>query len=234
MKLSDMSREDLENKVEAAFNLLLEARDALPAISLSSARLHNVSLSLADRIEGWLEPWKIKEPKPLGASELFFVQKLNPGVYMLACNYFNYNEEFPVPFQIVIAQENSFKGFYGDVRPTKPYMLDPNKIVATANSVMDKHQKILGTLTVSDKGCTFAFSEMDMGNSRTLDPDKEYVKQTQQYLHDFYNDSVRLKDVLIDAGAIIAYDKEHVPPKTEFIDLSIENIQKDTILSLLS
>jgi hypothetical protein len=41
--------------------LLLECRDALPAISLPSARLHNVSLSLAVRIEDALEPWRIQE-----------------------------------------------------------------------------------------------------------------------------------------------------------------------------
>lgn len=41
--------------------LLLECRDALPAISLAAARLHNVSLSLADRIETALAPWEIKE-----------------------------------------------------------------------------------------------------------------------------------------------------------------------------
>ena len=41
--------------------LLLECRDALPAISLASARLHNVDLALADRIEHALKPWRIKE-----------------------------------------------------------------------------------------------------------------------------------------------------------------------------
>ncbi len=40
--------------------LLLECRDALPAISLTSARLHNVSLTLADRIEAALAPWEVK------------------------------------------------------------------------------------------------------------------------------------------------------------------------------
>lgn len=40
--------------------LLIECRDALPAISITSARLHNVSLSLADRIETALKPWEIK------------------------------------------------------------------------------------------------------------------------------------------------------------------------------
>lgn len=41
--------------------LLLEARDALPAIPLANARLHNIRLDLADRIERAMEPWRIKE-----------------------------------------------------------------------------------------------------------------------------------------------------------------------------
>ncbi len=40
--------------------LLLECRDALPAISLASARLHGIDLTLADRIESALEPWKLR------------------------------------------------------------------------------------------------------------------------------------------------------------------------------
>jgi hypothetical protein len=43
------------------FALLLEARDALPAISLASARLHNVDLTLADRIERAIEPWRLPD-----------------------------------------------------------------------------------------------------------------------------------------------------------------------------
>lgn len=38
--------------------LLLEARDALPAIPLVSAKLHSLDLTLADRIEDALEPWR--------------------------------------------------------------------------------------------------------------------------------------------------------------------------------
>ena len=40
--------------------LLLEARDALPAIHMTTARLRGISLSLADRIEFALEPWRIE------------------------------------------------------------------------------------------------------------------------------------------------------------------------------
>lgn len=38
--------------------LLLEARDALPAITMTAARLRGIDLTLADRIEAALEPWK--------------------------------------------------------------------------------------------------------------------------------------------------------------------------------
>jgi hypothetical protein len=45
-------------KCKELAKLLLEARDALPAISLASARLHGLDLTLADRIEAALEPWR--------------------------------------------------------------------------------------------------------------------------------------------------------------------------------
>lgn len=46
-------------KCDELARLLLEARDALPAISLVSARLRGISLTLADRIEQALKPWEI-------------------------------------------------------------------------------------------------------------------------------------------------------------------------------
>lgn len=41
--------------------LLLECRDALPAITLEAARLRGLDLTLADRIEAMLEPWRVKD-----------------------------------------------------------------------------------------------------------------------------------------------------------------------------
>lgn len=61
MKISEMSKEELEKKVEQAFDLLLESRDALPAISLASAKIHRIDLRLADRIEDWLSTWETTE-----------------------------------------------------------------------------------------------------------------------------------------------------------------------------
>jgi hypothetical protein len=46
-------------RTKAMVRLLIECRDTLPAISITSARLHNVDLTLADRIEEVLKPWEI-------------------------------------------------------------------------------------------------------------------------------------------------------------------------------
>lgn len=51
--------EEHQAKLKELLPLLLECRDALPAITIDRARLHRVDLTLADRIETALEPWKV-------------------------------------------------------------------------------------------------------------------------------------------------------------------------------
>ena len=51
--------DDQPEKIKQAFHLLLESRDALPAIPMSAAKLRGLDLTLADRIEDWLEPWRL-------------------------------------------------------------------------------------------------------------------------------------------------------------------------------
>ena len=46
--------------------LLIEARDALPAITLTAAKLRGVDLTLADRIEAALKPWETTVDDPEG------------------------------------------------------------------------------------------------------------------------------------------------------------------------
>jgi len=53
-------------QLKEIMGLLLEARDALPAISMVSARINNVDLSLGDRIEDALEPWVTSTDDPDG------------------------------------------------------------------------------------------------------------------------------------------------------------------------
>jgi hypothetical protein len=59
--MKNMTKAQLNLKVQEMFFLLLEARDALPAITMTAARLNNIDLTLADRIEKALEPWKVSE-----------------------------------------------------------------------------------------------------------------------------------------------------------------------------
>lgn len=49
-------------KMKEMILLLIECRDALPAISLASAKMHGVDLTLADRIEDCLKPWETDDP----------------------------------------------------------------------------------------------------------------------------------------------------------------------------
>jgi len=52
---------DKEEKIKEMVMLLIECRDALPAITLVSAKLRGVDLSLADRIEDCLRPWEVAD-----------------------------------------------------------------------------------------------------------------------------------------------------------------------------
>jgi len=54
----------VEDKSWELARLLIEARDALPAISLTSAKLHGVKLDLADRIAAALKPWEVPADTP--------------------------------------------------------------------------------------------------------------------------------------------------------------------------
>lgn len=66
MKIKD---EDKDAKIAEMFDLLLEARDALPAITMSSAKLRNIDLTLASRIEDCLEPWRVKQCSRCGSEK---------------------------------------------------------------------------------------------------------------------------------------------------------------------
>ena len=65
LSLIEQKLAQAEAQVNSMAYLLLECRDALPAISIVSAKLHNIDLSLDKRIEKALEPWRVSdEPTP--------------------------------------------------------------------------------------------------------------------------------------------------------------------------
>ena len=58
--MTEIIIENPQEKCKELASLLLEARDALPAITLASAKIRGIDLTLADRIEAALEPWEVK------------------------------------------------------------------------------------------------------------------------------------------------------------------------------
>jgi len=160
-------------------------------------------------------------PKPKGASELFYVKKQIKQSFVLFLNYYNFDENIEVPFKIIVAKEQ-VKQF------GRNYMVDPNNVVATVNSKINKPQKMLGLLVVTTKKSKFYFVEASLGASITSS-DSEFAENARKYLFGFYKNAINLGDILERAGAKMVKDKE----KCE-IDLSPENLEKDTIINLVT
>lgn len=160
-------------------------------------------------------------PLPNGATESYYVKKLNEHSLIILLNYYNHCEDIEVPFEILIAKQK-------DIHKTQNYTVDPNSIVCIVKSKIDKKQKMLGLLITTPDECKFYFSETYIGNSITSST-KDYVKNARQYLINFHTNMISFNDILKDSGAILVDNKEDCD-----IDLSPENIEKDTILSLLT
>lgn len=159
--------------------------------------------------------------KPKGATELIYVKKQKTDAFILLVNYFNYDSSVEVPFKIILAKEeiSDFK---------EDYMVNPNNVVSIAKSNINQRQKILGLLVTTTNECRFYFSETYLGLSISSS-NSEFVKNSRQYLFDFYKNAISLNDVLVKAGAKIVKKKDK-----GVIDLSPENLEKDTILNLIS
>ena len=155
-----------------------------------------------------------------GATELFYIKRQVTHPYILNLNYYNYSKEVKVPFDIIIAQEEA-KNF------KENYMVNPNNVLTIAKSKIDVRQKALGLLLPTSNGVRFYFSETGLGDSITSIK-SDYVEYARNYLFNYYNHSIELKDILKKAGAKFVKNKEKCD-----INLAPEDLEKDTILKLL-
>jgi len=160
-----------------------------------------------------------------GATELFYIKKQEQQSYLVYLNYYNYNEKEPVPFKIVTAQK--------ELQSLKSnYMLHPDNVVAVADSTMDKQQKVIGIVTVTTGGCKFYFSETYVGRSITSGS-SDRTERNKDYLVNFYKNAISLSDILKRAGAVVVNEESNNALEID-IDLSVEKLEKDTILNLLA
>lgn len=159
-------------------------------------------------------------PKPRGATELFYVKRQSKDGFILFLNYYNYDSEVKVPFKIIVAEEKA-KDF------GKNYIVNPNNIVSVVQSEISQRQKVLGLLITTMKENKFYFAETSVGMSITSS-NSVPAENSRKYLINFYQNSIELKDILLKAGAKLVDNKD----KSD-IDLSPENLEKDSILDLL-
>lgn len=162
-------------------------------------------------------------PAPKGATELFYIRQQKLGSWIMFLNYYNYDKDKEVPYNIMVGQEQ-----VSNLKQN--YMIDPNNVKCICKTKIDVKQKVIGLLVATTNGCRFYFTEAELGNSITSREDKEYVEQTRKYLFNFYKNMISLKDVLKKAGAELV---EEVNEKTD-VDLSPETLEKDKIISLLT
>lgn len=156
---------------------------------------------------------------PNGASELFYINIKNEEDYIFYLNFFNYYE-VDLPFSIIVAKEKVDN-------LNKNYMVNPNNILAKIKTIINTKQKMLGYLKTGNKENRFYFSEIIIGKSN-VSRNTEYSCHIKNYLRDYYKSIITLNSILEKANAIIVNKKEDCD-----IDLSLENLEKNTIINLL-
>lgn len=156
-------------------------------------------------------------PKPFGATELFYVQKNSQNDFIMFVNYYNFRSDIEVPFRIIIGKKDNV---------TEKFMLDPNQAIVSIKTKINNKQKILGFIVSLAKENRFYFVESILGNTN-VSYESEYMRDSIIYLTDFFKNMINLNEIIVKAGGIIVDNIDESD-----IDLSIEKLEKDTIIKL--
>jgi hypothetical protein len=156
-----------------------------------------------------------------GATETFFIGKQPEKAFLVLVNYYNYDGS-TVPYKIFVAR--ALGGKFG---LPKNYTVDPNRVILTSPSTIDKQQRVIGLVVADKDEIKFYFAEAVVGRSITS-RDSESIHHTRQYLRDFYENPISLRSVLTAAGAELVDDLDQAD-----IDLSPEAVDKNSFLEIL-
>ena len=190
-----------------------------------------------NEVFGWDSSYKTEEgtilfsgditdaPLPNGATELFYVSKnYGNNAFLITVNAYTGSER-EIPYEFIIAKIESNAKF----RDQRNYMIDPNDVIEKINLTVEKgtSQSVVGLIAIGDS-IKLYLSDMGQGNSRTSRRD-EKTMITLDYLMSYSKIQLKLKDLLKEAGAILTDSKEDAE-----VDLSINAITKDSLISLLN
>lgn len=181
-------------------------------------------------------------PLPNGATELFFIGKEIDETFMLSVN--NYNSAREIPFEVVIAKANLNKtytdinnssnryGFDWNGIRKSSFMVDPNDIITTIPFKMDSNEKMkrIGFVTRTGDSVKIVFDDFNTASVPVSSNRNEIFSNTIKYLEGYRESSADLKDILKRCGCIFVDNND----ESVDYDLSIENLQKDTIISMFN
>lgn len=199
----------------------------------------------------WNTDWRLKNDilfsgdvtdASKGATELFRVSN-NLKEFNFIINVTGYQYTGSVPFKFVVAK-GSKKSF------NKNYMIDPNDIIAQFDFRLtpDARTFNIGRLCKNADGLTITFNNYNFGKDRSI-----YYNKEIEIITDFSNRAAKcqlnLKELLIKSGAKVVNAPSVIVTKRikdEYgfetavrmqvpvdYNLSLENITKDTLISLL-
>jgi len=157
-----------------------------------------------------------------GASEAFFIKSGSPCSFALGLNYFNFSDynKIEVPFKLFVSKQKVLE-------ESRNFVVNPNNMIAEIGCSINVKQKILGLIVQEEDRCRFYITSFEMGNARAL-KNTEYVKNATKSLIHSCENQITLAEVLQNAGAILVDTSEGCD-----IDLSLEKLEKDTIINLL-
>jgi len=156
-------------------------------------------------------------PLPKGASEWITVRDDKEVCGILTLNPFR-PRKAGVPYKIIVG--NAPEG----VR--RKHIVDPNDIRFVVPTETSGSGQVFGLITSNADEKRFYFVTMGSSSSRVSIAGRESDLQ-RQYLLDYYSSCVSLENILVQAGAQIVREGDCD------VDMSLENIQKDAVITLL-
>lgn len=209
--------------------------DMVMGISWSNVDRHRIDLDLSmsnlNGKIGWDGEYRGDDTQfsgditdaPRGATEVFRIGNKAEGLWLVNLNFFNYEENVKVPFKMFVGSDSQ--------AINKNYLVDSNKLKLVVDSEFDgDRQKTLGIIYADENTRRFIFAETAFDNMRSS-RHTDYAQYALDYIKNYYTDVIDLGSVIALAGGTVVSE---VPEEGEYVDLSIEALDKTTIIDLLT
>lgn len=161
-------------------------------------------------------------PKPKGATELFYFKNELRSAMLMHVNYYNYSDGDEVQTKIIVASHEAALG--------ESHTFDISNMLATALINVNQKQTTLGLIINTQGENRFYFSPVSIGKGITSSV-SEPAKHTRNYYVNSLVNGIDLAEVLTMAGASVTDER---PESGDFVDLSPENLDKNTIINIVS